>query len=150
MNEIKFYKFMKIFYEIFPRKDETYIMFNNIEYILSLKNLNYEKVELSFLNPETLMKYHKILTFSDIIDLKIRDQNTINNKYISYNDIVKDFFDKININNKSNKIQFKIFENIKEKEIKFNFFFFFFNINSDIIIEKIKIEYEDIYFILFK
>ena len=150
MNEIKFYKFMKIFYEIFPRKDETYIMFNNIEYILSLKNLNYEKVELSFLNPETLMKYHKILTFSDIIDLKIRDQNTINNKYISYNDIVKDFFDKININNKSNKIQFKIFENIKEKEIKFNFFFEKTNINSDIILENTKIEHEDIYSILFR
>ncbi len=150
MNEIKFYKFMKIFYEIFPRKDETYIMFNNIEYILSLKNLNYEKVELSFLNPETLMKYHKILTFSDIIDLKIRDQNTINNKYISYNDIVQDFFDKININNKSNKIQFKIFENIKEKEIKFNFFFEKTNINSDIILENTKIEHEDIYSILFR
>ncbi len=150
MNEIKFYKFMKIFYEIFPRKDETYIMFSNIEYILSLKNLNYEKVELSFLNPETLMKYHKILTFSDIIDLKIRDQNTINNKYISYNDIVQDFFDKININNKSNKIQFKIFENIKEKEIKFNFFFEKTNINSDIILENTKIEHEDIYSILFR
>ena len=150
MNEIKFYKFMKIFYEIFPRKDETYIMFNNIEYILSLKNLNYEKVELSFLNPETLMKYQKILTFSDIIDLKIRDGNYINITPISYDDIVQAFFDKININNKSNNIQFKIFENIKEKEIKFNFFFEKTNINSDIILQNTKIEHEDIYSILFR
>ena len=92
-----------------------------IHYHLRKKRLkqNYEKVELSFLNPETLIKYHKILTFSDIIDLKIWDQNSINNKHISYDNIVQDFFDKINFNNKSNKIKFKIFENIKEKTINY-------------------------------
>ena len=40
----------------------------------------------------------------------------INNKHISYDNIVQDFFDKININN---KIKFKIFENIKEKTINY-------------------------------
>ena len=69
---------------------------------------------------------------------------------ISYDDIVQAFFDKININNKSNNIQFKIFENIKEKEIKFNFFFEKTNINSDIILQNTKIEHEDIYSILFR
>ena len=111
MNEKKFSKFIKTFYKIFPKKDEKYIMFNNIEYILSLKQLNYEKVELSFLNPEKLMKYQKILTFSELNDLKIYELFSIRNEFSSYDDIKNALFNIIDLNQKSNQIEFKIFEN---------------------------------------
>jgi len=150
MNEKKFSKFIKTFYKIFPKKDEKYIMFNNIEYILSLKQLNYEKVELLFLNPEKLMKYQKILTFSELNDLKIYELFSIRNEFSSYDDIKNALFNIIDLNQKSNQIEFKIFENSNENVFIFNFSFKKKNINSNIKLENVKIEHEDIYSILFK
>ena len=150
MNSIKFQKFLNSFYKIFPKKDEKYIIYNNIQYIVSLKNLNNKKVELSFLNPETLMKYQKILTFSEILELNLCEQNFINNNHILYDDILNALFDKINIDKKTNKTKFKIFENKDKNSIRFNFFFEKTDINSDIILENVKIEHEDIYSILIK
>jgi hypothetical protein len=115
-----------------------------------LKNLNNKKVELSFLNPETLMKYQKILTFSEILELNLCEQNFINNNHILYDDILNALFDKINIDKKTNKTKFKIFENKDKNSIRFNFFFEKTDINSDIILENVKIEHEDIYSILIK
>lgn len=46
------------------KKEEKNIIFNNVEWILTLDNINHEYIEFSFLNPIELRKYKKIISFS--------------------------------------------------------------------------------------
>lgn len=39
------------------KKEEKNIIFNNVEWILTLDNINHEYIEFSFLNPIELRKY---------------------------------------------------------------------------------------------
>ena len=131
-------------------KEEKNIIFNNVEWILTLDNINHEYIEFSFLNPIELKIYKKIISFSFFQNNELfKDQsqnyyalkdyiiNLINNKFHSINFLNKDEI-KFEFNVKSN-----IFiEKDKNEEIK--------QFKAEIILQRTNVEHEDIYRIIFR
>ena len=132
------------------KKEEKNIIFNKVEWILTLDNINHEYIEFSFLNPIELKIYKKIISFSFFQNNELfKDQsqnyyalkdyiiNLINNKFHSINFLNKDEI-KFEFNVKSN-----IFiEKDKNEEIK--------QFKAEIILQKTNVEHEDIYRIIFR
>ena len=131
-------------------KEEKNIIFNNVEWILTLDNINHEYIEFSFLNPIELKIYKKIISFSFFQNNELfKDQsqnyyalkdyiiNLINNKFHSINFLNKDEI----------KFEFNVKRNIfiekdKIEEIK--------QFKAEIILQKTNVEHEDIYRIIFR
>ncbi len=132
------------------KKEEKNIIFNHVEWILTLDNINHKYIEFSFLNPRKLKKYKEIISFSffqnnelfkdqsqNYYELKDYIINLINNKFHSINFLNED---KI-------KFEFNVKRNIfiekdKIEEIK--------QFKAEIILQKTNVEHEDIYRIIFR
>ena len=132
------------------KKEEKNIIFNNVEWILTLDNINHEYIEFSFLNPIELRKYKKIISFSFFQNNELfKDQSQ---NYYALKDYIINLINKkfhsINFLNKDEiKFEFNVKRNIfiekdKIEEIK--------QFKAEIILQKTDVEHEDIYRIIFR
>ena len=121
----QFYEKLKsVFKKLFPEKEEKIITFQEMEWIATTENKNYEYLEFTLINPMKLTKYQTKILFDNFKDC---------NKFIIFSSIQKDIFDFIkNFSYSENEINF-------DCELK----------NEKITLKKIQIEHEDIYRVCF-
>ena len=116
-------KLKSVFKKLFPEKEEKIITFQEMEWIATSENKNYEYLEFTLINPIKLTKYQTKILFDN---------------FKNYNELIvfslkKDIFKFIkNFSYSENEINF-------DCELK----------NEKITLKKIKIENEDIYRVCF-
>ncbi len=64
----QFYEKLKsVFKKLFPKKEEKIITFQEMEWIATTENKNYEYLEFTLINPKKLTKYQTKILFDDFI-----------------------------------------------------------------------------------
>ncbi len=117
----QFYEKLKsVFKKLFPKKEEKIITFQEMEWIATTENKNYEYLEFTLINPIKITKYQTKILLDDFKNY---------NQFILFSSIQKDITNYIkNFTYSENEINF-------DYELK----------NEKITLKKIQIEHEDIY-----